>query len=275
MTEQTITMKDGVQLYSQSWAATESKATILIVHGISEHSGRWQHVGEHFASLGFDVQCYDQRAHGRSGDGVVDTTDFALFLDDLGERVQDLLALGRPVVLYGHSMGGLIVTAYLESERPMPAAAVLSAPALSAEVPAIQRFLAKILSRIAPRFALKSSINGEHLCTDPSVGEAYAADPLVYLKVSTRFANNLFVAMDTTSASLDAISVPTLVLHGGDDPLILPAASEPLAALPCVTRVTFDGMRHEIHNEPSSGEVFDTIQRWLDAELGLGEYHAE
>lgn len=261
-------MSDGTELFTRHWTTESPKATMLIIHGISEHSGRWSEVADHFVAEGYDVHSYDQRSHGRSGDGALDIEDFTLFCDDVAERIEALRQPGRPFVLYGHSMGGLIVTAYLASDRPKPDAAVLSAPALSAKVPKMLRFLAKVLSRIVPKLKLKSKIDGALLSADPKVGEIYAADPLVYLKVTARFGNSLLKAMDETRPLVSAITTPTFVIHGTADELVPPESSEILEQVPAIERETFEGLRHEMHNEAQASEVLRAVAKWLGPKIG-------
>lgn len=261
----TFSTTDGTALFTRYWECTEPRARMLIIHGVGEHSGRWEHVGSYFAAAGFDVRSYDQRGHGGTSDGPVDIESFDLFLDDIEEQIS---GLGAPVVIYGHSLGGLIATSYAESDRPQPDLYVLSAPALSASVPAVLRLAATVLSKVSPGLALKNSIKGEHLSRDPAVAEAYFADPLVYEKTTARFGDAFLDAMDRTRDAVDQIRTPTLVIHGANDELVPPSASAPLAAVPCVERKLFPGLRHEIHNEPEQDEVLGFVAAWLNDHLG-------
>ena len=207
---------------------------------------------------------YDQRGHGRTSDGPVDIESFDLFLDDIEEQIAGLDA---PVVIYGHSMGGLIATC-LRRERPSPTDLyVLSAPALSASVPAVLRLAATVLSKVTPGLAMRNSIKGEHISRDPAVAAAYFADPLVYEKATTRFGSAFLDTMDRTREAVDRIRKPTLVIHGANDELVPPAASAPLAAVPSVERKLFPGLRHEIHNEPEQEEVLGFVLAWLNDQL--------
>jgi alpha-beta hydrolase superfamily lysophospholipase len=260
----TFSTQDGTELFTRHWECTDPRASMLIIHGIGEHCGRWEHVGAYFSGAGFDVHSYDQRGHGRSSDGPVDIESFDLYLDDVQER---LTGLAPPVVIYGHSMGGLIGAAYAESDRPQPDLYVLSAPALSASVPAVLRLAATVLSKVTPSLAMKNSIKGEQLSRDPAVAEAYFADPYVYERTTTRFGDAFLATMDRTREAVDQIRTPMLVIHGANDELVPPAASAPLAAVPSVERKLFPGLRHEIHNEPEQEEVFGFVVAWLDDQL--------
>ena len=240
---------------------------MVLVHGIGEHSGRYEHVGAAFADADIDVFAYDQRGFGQTGGKRAHVDDFTEFIDDLEPIVAEQRAAGLPLILMGHSLGGLIVATYLVSDRPQPDIAVLSAPALAAEVPKWQSVLAPILGTRTPKFFIKSKIDGQLLSRDPEVQQAYVNDPLVIAGATAGLGHQIFTTMEATTAAISKISVPTYVLHGEEDRLVPPTASEPLATLPNVTRVTWPGLRHECMNEPEQGEVLAGITDWLDTQL--------
>lgn len=240
---------------------------MVLVHGIAEHSGRYDHVGRFFAERGIDVLGYDQRGHGETHGTRGYVGSFSQLLDDVEDLIAERRSLGVPVVLMGHSLGGLVAASYAVSSRPQPDLLVLSAPALSAEVPGWQRVVAPILSKVAPKLALPSDFDGGLLSRDPEVGEAYRTDPLRVRKISARLGAEIFTRMDRTTSRLDRISIPTYVLHGADDALVPEAASRPLADVPGVIRVVHDGLRHECLNEPEQDAVLEQIMGWLDDRL--------
>jgi alpha-beta hydrolase superfamily lysophospholipase len=265
-TSTTIETHDGIQLRVRHWPAENPKADLVLVHGLAEHSGRWEHVGEWFAGHGYDTRGYDWRGHGESGGSRGDFEDFEHMLDDL-ELVVGMSGGDRPTFVYAHSIGGLIATAYATSDRPQPAAYVLSAPALTANIPAPLRFAAKILPKVAPRLRLQSPVKAEHLSRDPGVGEAYFADALLQSPQTTRSGAAILAAMDRTRAELHRIRVPALVIHGADDELIPPSASAPLAAVAVCARKVYAGYRHELHNEPDADVVLAEVTEWLDNQV--------
>ena len=261
------TMTDGTSLFTRTWGHEDPIATVLLIHGVSEHTGRWDHVAEFLVGEGFEVFGYDQRAHGESGDGILDIEDFTLFVDDVADMIAAVRTEGRPIVLYGHSMGGLISVLHAQSAHPQADLIVVSAPALVADVPTPVRLAAKVLGRFAPRLAMASAVEKAHLSRDPDVGEAYVNDPLVYLKGTTRFGRHLFAAMDRARDAITRITTPTLVIHGAEDELVPPRASTALAGVEAVERRVFPGLRHELHNEPESAEVLGFISRWVKDHL--------
>ncbi len=259
--------RDGETLFVRHWPLDEPAATILVVHGLSEHIGRYEHVADHFLSHGMEFLGYDHRGHGQSTGERVDVSSFDEYLDDMEIMVREARRPGVPLIAYGHSMGGLIATRYAQSGRPQPDAYVLSAPALQAEVPAPLRLVLKGLSPVLPKLRVPSTIKGDQLSRDPAIGDAYFSDPLVFLKGTLRFGGALLDAMEAARSSIAAIDRPTLVVHGTDDTVVPPAASAALAASQHVERKMFPGIRHELHNEPESPEVLAYITRWIESRL--------
>jgi len=240
---------------------------MLLVHGIGEHSGRYEHVGSAFAEAGIDVVSFDQRGFGRTAGrrGHVDTFDE--FLADIEDLLAERRSLDVPVVLMGHSLGGLISTKYLVSDRPSPDLAVLSAPALAAEIPRWQRVVAPLLGTIAPNLRIPADFDGSVLSRDEEVQVAYENDPLRVATSTARLGRESLHAMKEVNMTLDRLTVPTYVLHGSQDTLVPVSASEPLEILPNVTRRVWDGLRHECLNEPEGDAVIAGIVAWIDGQL--------
>jgi alpha-beta hydrolase superfamily lysophospholipase len=240
---------------------------MLLIHGLGEHSGRWEHVGGFFADRGIDVTSFDLRGHGRSEGDRVHLESFEQYLDD-AEQVFAGVPADVPRVIYGHSMGGLIATSYAVSDRPQPDLYVLSAPAIDPTVPLYIRVVSNVLGRVTPNLRIPNSIKGEQLSRDPAVGEKYFADPLVETKATAQFGLAFLSQIGWIGSQLERLRTPALVVHGADDPLVAPQGSAPLAAIPGVERKLFPGLRHEIHNEPEQKDVLGFIGSWLDAQLG-------
>lgn len=269
MTEFSST-RDGLTQLQRRWKVKDPAAALLLVHGIGEHSGRYGHVGEALAAKRIDVLAFDNRGFGQSGGRRAHVESFDDYLNDVESLLAERSELGVPVVLMGHSLGGLIASAYLVSGRPTPDLAVLSAPALAAEIPAWQRILAPILGRIAPKLFIKSPINVDLLSRDVAVQEAYANDPLLIQGSTAGLGMEILETMKATTAAVDRIRIPTYVLHGDSDELVPTWASEPLGLLANVTRVVWPGLRHECLNEPEQVEVIAGITDWIEAQLAEG-----
>ena len=255
---------DGTPLHLRHWAPSGSPwATVLLVHGIGEHSGRYERTGRLMAEAGIDVHAFDIRGHGLSGGRRVHVRAWDDYLDDLAVRIAAVREPGLPLVLFGHSMGALIALTYACSDRPAPDLLVLSAVPLDARVPGWQRALAPVLSRLAPTAILANPITGEQLSRDPAVGKAYFADPLVQPRSTTRLGAELLKAMKRGRQGLGRLRIPTLVIHGGGDTLVPTHVSEPLAGIAGVERRVLPDLHHETLNEPEGPEVVASIVEWL------------
>lgn len=265
------TSADGTELFTRSWTIDAPRYDVLLVHGLGEHSGRWDGPAEVFNRHGANVYSYDVRGHGASGGDRVHVDDFAELYGDIAEMATATAAAsGRPWVLYGHSLGGLQCAGYLiEGYEPLPNIAVLSAPAMIATrgIDNVLKVAAGVLGRITPGTRIENKITGEQLSRDPAVGEAYFADPLVETKATTKFGKEVFGEQDRLAPRHGTIDIPTLVIHGADDELVEPAASAPLAASGSVTRKVYPGLRHEMHNEPEAADVLGDVTDWIDAQL--------
>ncbi|MCH9837410.1 MAG: alpha/beta fold hydrolase [Ilumatobacter sp.] len=269
-TTETATTADGLAQLRRRWVpAGPPHAAMLIVHGIGEHSGRYEHVGGHFADAGIDVLSYDQRGFGESGGHRGHVERFDEFLDDAEVLLSERRSLNVPTILLGHSLGGLVSSSYLVSKRPQPDLAVLSAPALDAELPSWQRFAAPALGTIVPRLRIPADFDGSVLTRDEAVQTAYETDPLRVPASTARLGRETLRTMKHVQMTLDRLRIPTYVLHGSDDTLVPPAASESLASLPNVTRQIWDGLRHECMNEPEHAEVIAEIITWINAQLDV------
>jgi alpha-beta hydrolase superfamily lysophospholipase len=172
-------------------------------------------------------------------------------------------------------MGGLIALGYVLAGRPRPRPdlLVLSAPGLEATVPPWKRGLVHLLGRVVPRMTVPNGVAGEMLSRDTAVAAAYVADPLNCHRSTARLARLGFAEQARVRAAAApgagvgaggwARDLPTYVFHGGDDRLVPPAASAPLARIPGVDRVVVPGLRHETHNEPEGRAVIDAAIEWL------------
>lgn len=248
----------GVPQLVRTWKPEgDPWANVLIVHGLGEHSGRYERTGGLMAEAGLAVTSFDLVGFGASGGkrGHIDT--WTTYLDQVQGHLE---SQARPLVLLGHSMGGAIALEYALSERPQADLLVLSAPALGGGA-AWQRKLAPIAAKALPGIAVPNALKGEQLSRDPAVGAAYFADPLVLLKSTTRLGAELFASMDRSTAALHSLNLRTLVLHGGLDTIVPPTSTVALEAV--AERRLLPKLRHEILNEPEGPEVVAQIVAWI------------
>jgi alpha-beta hydrolase superfamily lysophospholipase len=280
-TTERVAARDGTQLLVRRWPVAGDRAgatgegdawaSVLLVHGLAEHSGRYEHVGRQLAGAGLDVEAYDQRGFGGSDGRRGYVERWSRTHDDLEDRLTAVRARatagGRPVALFGHSLGALIALGYSLADpgRPLPDALVLSAPALASTIPAWKQLMARVLGSIAPTGELRNAFDGTILSRDPAVGERYVHDPLNYHSTTFRFGAEALAEQGRVRAALGRLAVPTLVYHGEADHLVPTASSEPLGDLPDVLRRTYPGLRHESHNEPEGPAVIADVIAWLSA----------
>ena len=262
---------DGTPLLVRHWPAVgDSWASVLLVHGLGEHSGRYERTGGLLAAAGIDVTAFDLRGNGGSGGRRGDVARWDDFLDDVGMMLADVRAGAglRPVALFGHSLGGLVCTDYVLSRRPPPDLLVLSAPGLDDGLPRWQHRVAPIGARIVPRLALKQAWGPEVLSRDPEVGRLAGADPASPDRATVRLGALGFKAQERVRTNLGGLALRTLVFHGGDDTLVPTAASAAFEGMPGVTRRVYPGLRHETLNEPEGPEVVADVVEWLRGATG-------
>jgi alpha-beta hydrolase superfamily lysophospholipase len=263
-----VSARDGGVLLVRHWPVVgEATAFVLVVHGLGEHSGRYERTGSLLAAAGLDVTAFDLKGFGGSSGRRAYLDRWESWLDDLEDRLRALRAPGRPVVLFGHSLGGLLALTYAQSDRPQPDLLVLSAPAIAADLPGWKKALVRILGRVRPTFSVANGLAGPQLSRDPAVGVDYLADPLNYHRTTTRLGTLLLEAQGRAMADLGRLRVPTLVFHGGADPIVPTASSEVLARLPGVVRKVYPDLRHETLNEPEGPQVAADVAAWIGANL--------
>jgi alpha-beta hydrolase superfamily lysophospholipase len=268
-TTDSATTRDGIRLLTRHWTAAAPRAGVLIVHGLGEHSGRWEHVGDQLAAAGLEAFGWDLRGFGASAGERAWVDRWSRFHDDVEDRLAAVRAAlpGKPAILYGHSMGGLIALGYALSDRPRPDLLVLSAPGIADDLAAWKHAVAPILGRIAPRLSIPNGIRPEMLSRDPARHEADRTDPLMLDATTTAFGARAITEQVRVREAAGRVSIPTLVIHGLDDPIVPSLATEPLAALPGVTRRTYPGIRHELHNEPEGPRILADVIAWIDDRL--------
>lgn len=264
-TTELMTTGDGTKVLLRSWApAGPPRAAVVVLHGLGEHSGRYEHVGAHLAMSGLAPFAVDLRGFGGSEGRRAFVKDFAEYYGDVRVATDRAAELAVPVVLLGHSMGGLVALRFRQEQQGADFL-VLSSPSLDAEIPTAKRVAARVLRRILPALAIPNDITADQLSRDPSVGEAYFSDPLVEIKTTAALGGALLEAM--TAARSGAIPVPTLVIHGECDTLVPASISEPLAAHAGVDRIVFPGFHHESFNEEGGAAALAAVTEWIDTRL--------
>lgn len=264
-----------LNIYYQYWLPEgEPRAVLLIVHGAAEHCGRYGNVVDYLVPRGYAVYSFDNVGHGQTDGTRCHMERIDDFVDPIRiyhEMVRDWQP-AAPIFIYGHSMGGLLVATYLLDHQAGLSGAVFTAPAVEIppDISSLTVAMSGALSTVAPSFRVVG-IEAESVSRDPEVVQAYVNDPLVYTgKYTARMGAELLGAMKRVTAEAGEITLPVLIVHGSEDYLIAPSASQMLydnAGSEDKTLKLWDGLYHEVHNEPERKEVLAGIEAWLEAHL--------
>jgi acylglycerol lipase len=262
----------GTNLFYQSWAATaDPKAVLIMVHGLKDHSDRYAEVAAKLNAEGYAVYAFDNRGHGDSEGQRVWVDSFDDYLNDL-DLFYDIvhgLEPNQPVFLFGHSMGGAIVTLYSLKTTKALAGMILSGPALKAtdDINGFLKFSTKILGSVTPTLAV-FDLKDENFSRDPVVVQALKEDPLVYHKNGpARTAKELLAAMDQIQEHMSEVTTPFLLLHGRKDLLTNPEGSAELFQKSTGKDKAirfFPNSYHDLLHEPEKQIVTNTMINWLN-----------
>lgn len=265
---------DGDNLAVQDWPLEPGvplRGVVLLVHGLGEHAGRYDHVARRLNDWGFAVRGYDQHGHGESGGRRGGLPSDTRLLDDLADIVDSTrarMAPTTPLILLGHSLGGLVAARFVSLALRPVQALVLSSPAFDPGLNAVQKLLLAVLPKIAPNLRVGNGLDPSLLSHDPAVVAAYRADRLVHDRISGRLARFIANSGPATLALAPAWTVPTLLLYAGADQLVNPAGSRAFAAAApkaVVSSRCFEALYHELFNELKAAPVFAELKQWLDA----------
>ena len=265
----------GATIYSQAWLPDgEPRAVLLIVHGLAEHSGRYANVVEYLVPRGYVVYTFDHLGHGRSSGKRAHVRrfgDYAATLHTCLGTVRDRYP-GLPTFAFGHSMGALI-TAYYVLDHPTDLDGIILS-GMSAQMPEditpATLLLAKALSALVPKAPVQA-LESAHISRDLTVVQAYVNDPLVHTRpITARTGVELLKAQARVMTEAQRITLPVLMVHGGNDQLC------PLAGARSFYEVigsadkrlkVYEGLYHEVCNEPERALVLSDINDWLQAHL--------
>ncbi len=265
----------GLELYCQSWRPKdETRAVLAIVHGLGEHSGRYMNVVRHLVPRGYAVHGFDHRGFGRSPGPHGHIDSWAQFRGDVRAFVRSVedAVPGRPLFLMGHSMGGLIVLDYVLHHADGLRGTVVSGAGLEpgGVAKAHLVLLARLLSRLWPRFTLDLGLDAAGVSRDPEVVRAFEEDPLRHDRGSVRFGTETLDAIEWIKARPTEIALPLLMIHGGADRLVSPEGTRAF-----FERVTFadkelhvyEGFYHEPHNDVGHERLLGDLESWLERHL--------
>ena len=271
-------MRDGTELLLRTWLPDPQRypaplGTVLLVHGLAEHSGRYAHVAATLLALGLRVRAYDHRGHGASGGPRMVVPGPDRYLDDLAEIHDAAVRQWHELpILLGHSMGGLVAARFATARGRPIRALVLSSPALALKISNSMLTMHRVLLALAPNIRVPNPIDARLLSHDVEVARAYRTDPLVQGTISACVLESMIRGMAQAQADAPRLEAPMLMLVGGADRIVDPQGSRSFfASTPEDLRemVWFDTGYHEIFNEaePLRGEVLAALADWLRRHL--------
>ena len=269
----TFVASDGDNVVIQDWPlepGVRLRGVVILVHGLGEHAGRYDHVARQLNEWGFAVRGYDQCGHGESGGLPGSLPTDTRLLDDLADIVDSTRARmdkHTPLIVLGHSMGGLVAGRFVSLGIRQVDALVMSSPALNPGLSAFQKLLVAVLPTLFPNLRVGNGLNANYISHDPAVVAAYLADKLVHDRISARLARFIATAGPATVALAPQWKVPTLLMYAGEDKLVQPKGSRDFAAAAPAALVTthcFENLYHEIFNELDAAPVFAVLRQWLD-----------
>jgi alpha-beta hydrolase superfamily lysophospholipase len=273
--EAVLSRPGSVSIYIQWWLPdTTPKASLALVHGIGEHSGRYSNLVGTLIEHGMAVYAVDNRGFGKSSGKRGHVMSWREYTDDTAaflDRVREIKSEG-PLFLMGHSMGGLIVLSFLLDHSPKDLnGVVVSGPALSqGAVSKVLLLAARIMSKVVPSFSLDTKLDASAVSRDPEVVAAYEADPLRTGMASARLGTEMAAAMEMVKTRAGEIRLPILIVHGGADRLVAPETSRelmPLLGSTDKTRIEYPSYYHEPHNDLDWQKPLSDIVQWMEKRI--------
>ena len=264
---------DDLTLHGAIYAPMDSKALVVLIHGMGEHFGRYAHVAEFFTQNGYAFAGMDLRGHGRSQGKRGHTPSYEHLMNDIELLISTIQVdfPELPLFIYGHSMGGnLVLNALIRRALPITAA-VISAPylKLAFEPPKWKTVLGKISAKYLPELTQPTGLDTRALSRDSNVILAYNNDPLVHDKITSSFFVNVHFAGPYALEHAAKINVPLLLMHGTEDKLTSHWATQELhKRIPERSELKlWEGFYHELHNEPEQEELLSYVTQWLEKHL--------
>lgn len=264
---------DNVRIFYQCWLAQQSRGAVVISHGLGEHSDRYANLMEYLGGSGISFFAIDHRGHGKSGGKRGHTERFMKYVDDIKKFIDEIikpLTGTIPLILLGHSMGGLIAFRYVLEYPDDFSALILSAPALipAVKVPGWKKVLGRICSVLVPSLAMNNELDPADISSDPDVVQAYRDDPLVHDMVTARWYTEYLDTAEYCLARPAELEMPLLLVHGMADRMVSPEGSRIIfenASSKDKKFFTFDGLLHETMNErhEERKKVIKTIGTWI------------
>ena len=265
---------DGLELFGQSWQPEKPpKAVVCLVHGLGEHIGRYAHVADRLTKAGYIILAFDLRGHGKSPGPRGHSPSYEAFMWDISTllEISNKKFPQLPSFLYGHSLGGNLVLNYVLRRQSHLKGVIATAPwlCLAFKPSAFKIALGKMINYFWPSFSQKNGLDTKALSRNLEAVRFYESDPLVHDHISALMFISTHQAGQWALKHASEFSLPLLLMHGGADKIISVEAGREFAGKikeNCTLKI-WDGLYHEIHNEPEKEEVFKFLINWLDKEV--------
>ena len=266
----------GADIKLRKWKVDNPKAQIFLVHGYAEHIGRYVHFAKELNEQGYDVIGYDQTGYGLSEGERAHVPRFDYYVWDLHNVINDQKNDELPTFLFGHSMGGLVVTSYCILYQPTLAGVITTAAALSVgqDTSKLLMKIAPIIGEIFPRLQT-TKIGTQDISRDKKIVDEYENDPLIYhAGMKARLAAEMLAKIKKTSRLAHIFSQPLLIMHGTEDRL-----TNPLGSQNFYKNCSSDDKKlkiwrdcyHELLNEPEKEEIIKYIKKWIKSRVKSSE----
>ncbi len=263
----------NTEFYWTYWKAEEPKATVVLVHGMGSHSGRYtKSVVPFLLKNGYNVVAFDHFGHGKTEGKRGHNPGFEYVLESVNKTIQKAVETfpNLPVFLYGHSMGGNTVANFaLRKDAPVKGFIVTS-PMLevAVEIPSWKLFLGKMMLKVAPSMTMPTGLNAQHISRIESEVERYKTDTLCHDKISPNFSLVFMEAGKWAIENAQKLKKPMLLLHGTGDKICDYRGSEKFAkGNKLVTLKLYKDAYHELHHDLCSEEMLGDVKTWLDAQV--------
>ena len=281
-TVETFTAHDGTKLLARRWAATgDVKGVLVVMHGLKDYSARYVSLANRAAAAGFDVYAFDLRGHGRSAGPRVAPDDWSDYVDDLDRFLTSVEQRepGKPVFLFGHSMGGAIAVRTAEVHAAKLAGLILSGPAIAIDAPPLLIAATRMSGFLTPQFPA-FDLDNHDFSSDPGNAAAMDRDEWISnANAPAKTAAGLVEGMHLIWRDVAQLTMPLLALHGSADKLTAPSGSRALVAVaPSSDKALkiYDGYYHDLLHEPGGKgtKVEDDVMAWLAAHTGGAAFAA-
>ena len=271
-----IKSKDGSDLMYYSWLPNKKiKVAIGIIHGLGEHSSRYDDFAEYFCKKGYGVYSIDLRGHGKSEGKRGHVNNFKKLIDDSEEMFINIRKenLNVPMVMFGHSLGGCIALNYLcENQSKEIDLAIISSPWLKTvlEPPKFIIYIQKILVVLFPSFTLNNRLDPYHLSKNTNKVKKYIKDPLVHNRISLKMFSEVNMAIDKIENESEKINIPVLLLHGKKDNIISFKGTKKISIKINNSKlILYEGLYHEPHNDLEKNQILDNYTSFIKNNIDL------